>query len=271
MGLFSNLLPIAGTAIGGFFGGAPGAMIGGSIGSGIGGHFNQRSQDRRAQQTEGQTRQYLNDINGIGKQYLEPYIGQGMEAGNMANDEYSRLLQDPQSFVNAILASYKPSEGYQFKENHLRRGAANTAAAGGFAGTQYDTDNQSALINALLSDDMQQYFNNVSGAYGTGLSGKENVAGRGFNASSNLADFLGSNASQQAGLTYKAGNERNANRADYQNQQLQNAQNIGGGLFDMYRNRQQPTGASAPPGGAPYRAGHPNAYGATVPGAAWMR
>lgn len=274
MGLFSSLLPVAGGIAGGVIGGPAGAMIGSQVGSGIGGYFNQRSSDKAMRQNQGQIQDRLNQISGIGKQYYEPYIGQGQEAGNRANQEYSKLLDDPTGFVNAIMQSYQPSSGYQFKEDRLKRSAANTSAAGGFAGTQYDSDNQTALVNSLMSEDMQQYLSNILGVHGKGLAGKELVAGRGYDASTGLADFLGSNMGQQAGVDYRFGQDRNAGRNNYNDQMLQLGGQIGGGLWNQNtpgkvwdgRAPQQPQGGVGPTIG-----GYGGPYRNNVPGAAWVR
>lgn len=275
MGLFSSLLPVAGGIAGGFFGGPAGAMMGSQIGSGIGGALNQRSSDKKMRQNQQQVQDRLNQVNGIGKQYYDPYINQGLEAGNRANQEYSSMLDDPTGFVNAIMQSYQPSSGYQFKEDRLKRNAANTSAAGGFAGTQYDNDNQSALINALLGEDMQQYLQNVSGVHGKGLAGKELVAGRGYDASSSLADFLGSNMGQQAGVDYRFGQDRNSGRNNYNNQMLDLGGQIGGQVWGNTPGRiwdgrgQQGTGGTGGPG--PTIGGYGGPYRSNVPGAAWVR
>lgn len=250
MGLFSSILPVAGGIAGGFFGGPMGASIGSGIGSGVGGFFDQRSEQKGMRRNAAQAQDFLNQIHGIGKQYLGPYIQPGLEAGGRADTEYSKMLDDPTGFVNAILESYQPSAGYQFKEDRLKRGAANTAAAGGFAGTQYDVDNQAALVNSLLSDDMQQYLSNILGVHGAGLAGKEGVADRGFNAAGNLADFLGSTLGAQAGLSYGAGRDRIKSRSAYDDAML----GLGGDIAGQIAQRYWP---SKPQG--------------NVPGKSWMR
>ncbi len=276
MGLFSSLLPVAGGIAGGFVGGPAGAMIGSQLGSGIGGYFNQRSSDKHMRQNQQQVQDRLNQISGVGKQYYEPYIGQGQEAGNRANQEYSNMLDDPSGLINAIMQSYQPSTGYQFKEDRLKRSAANTSAAGGFAGTQYDADNQTALVNSLLSEDMQQYLQNVMGVHGQGLAGKELVAGRGYDASSSLADFLGSNMGQQAGVDYRFGQDRNSGRNNYNNQMLDLGGQIGGGMWNpntpgkVWDGRRQPAGVQQP-GQGPVQGGYGGPYRGNIPGAAWVR
>lgn len=130
---------------------------------------------------------YFNQIPGIAHKNLDPYIMPGEQA---------------QGFVDKILASYKPSQGYQFKENRLKQGLANTAAAGGFSGTQYDQEQQGALMNSLMGDDMQQYLQNVLGVHNNS-----------FNASNALNDIEGGAMQQQGTMAFgaaEAGNQRNS-------------------------------------------------------------
>ena len=59
---------------------------------------------------------------------------------------------------------------------------------------------------------MQQYLQNVLGLYNTGLSGEEGIAGRGYNASSSLADLLGGGLNQQANLAFQGQQQQNTNK-----------------------------------------------------------
>lgn len=146
--------------------------------------------------------QFLNQIPGIGKQYYEPYIQRGNEAQGRANNQYNRMAENPTDFINQIISSYKPSEGYKFREKNALNAARNSAAAGGFSGTHNDQMGQAELVNGLMGNDMQQWLQNILGAQGTGLQGLENESNRGFQSSGNLADYLGSALGQRAGLAH---------------------------------------------------------------------
>lgn len=146
--------------------------------------------------------QYLNQIPGVGQKYLQPYVDEG---------------RNPTAFIDQIMQSYKPSSGYQFKEDRLRRNAGNEAAAGGFRGTPTDTENQSQLINALLGEDMQQYINNVLG-----------IHKQGYQASSDLTDLLGSNLATQGELGFRGAESKNANRIALLKQLLETGGNLAG-------------------------------------------
>ena len=181
---------------------------------------------------------YFNQIPGIAHKNLDPYIMPGEQA---------------QGFVDKILASYKPSQGYQFKENRLKQGLANTAAAGGFSGTQYDQEQQGALMNSLMGDDMQQYLQNVLGVHNNS-----------FNASNALNDIEGGAMQQQGTMAFgqaEAGNQRNADLRSALLKLLGTGAgaflgrptgaavggSIGGGLSNLFnRNRSGQTGNAMP-------------------------
>lgn len=156
---------------------------------------------------------YLNQVSGVGQQYYNPFIQQGQRAGGIAQGQYDQLAQDPMAFINEIMAGYSPSTGYQFKKDQLSKGLGASAAAGGFRGTSGDQMAQGDLINSLLGQDMQQWLQNVVGAQGIGLQGQENAINRGYDASSSLADYLGTNLGNQAGLAAGSAQFKNNKRA----------------------------------------------------------
>ncbi len=176
---------------------------------------------------------YLQQIPQHGQQAFQPFINQGQNADQILGGEYANLLQnrpdysqqgnDPVGYLNQLLGQYQPSAGFGYRKNQLTKGAAADAAAGGFRGTQGDIQNQAELVNALMGGDMQQFLANVLGIqeygqagqerqHGAGLQGFQGIADRGFNAGGSLADFLGNNLGQQAGLQFQGQNQRNANR-----------------------------------------------------------
>lgn len=157
---------------------------------------------------------YLNQIPGVGHNAYDEYINQGREAGSNTHNQYQNLINDPQSFINQIMGGYKPSEGYQFQKGELEKALSNTAAAGGIAGTPQDQMAQGEAIQGLLSKDQQQWLKNVLGRYDIGLQGSENEAGRGYQASGSLADILGGNLNQQAGLAFQDQQQKNKSRND---------------------------------------------------------
>jgi hypothetical protein len=158
--------------------------------------------------------QYLNQISGVAHQGYDPYVNQGREASGRTQQTYEELMKDPTAFINKLMEGYKPSEGYNYQKELLQRELGNTAAAGGFAGTALDQENQGTAIQKLLSGDMQQFLNNILGVFNTGLKGEEGIAGRGYNATQQLTDTLGNSLNQQGGLAFQNQQQQNQNRSD---------------------------------------------------------
>lgn len=142
---------------------------------------------------------YLNQIPGMAQQNLSPYIQQGFQGDQQAQNAYGNIgslygnaedyyqpnnevsqgyrgmSQNPLEYVNQIMRGYQPSEGYKYKENRMLNGARNSAASGGFAGTHNDQEYQADMIRGLLGQDMQQHYGNVMGAQNQGLQGLERM------------------------------------------------------------------------------------------------
>lgn len=168
---------------------------------------------------------YLNQIPGAVSPYYQPYIQQGQQAGSQAASVYERMSQDPTSFINQLMSSYSPSKGFQFQKDLALKEQRNTAAQGGFSGTQYDQMRQAELANSLANKDMYTWLNTVLGAQGAGLSGQQQLANQGFGASTSLGDIMGSNLAQQGALAFQGQNARN--------QQLSGLLGAGAGLAGM--------------------------------------
>lgn len=157
---------------------------------------------------------YLDQIPGTVKPYLDPYVQEGRTAGEALNPIYGRMSQDPTAFLNELMGKYTPSTGYKFKENEMLRAAQNSAAQGGYAGTRNAQMEQSDLVRGLLGQDMQEFLTNLLGIQGRGIAGQEQRVGRGFDASTDLANILGSNLGQKATLGFQGQAQQNQNRAD---------------------------------------------------------
>lgn len=156
--------------------------------------------------------QYLNKIPDVGHQYYDPYINQGQESGMNAHHEYDSMTKDPTGFINKLMEQYQPSQGYQFQKGQLEKALGSAAAAGGVAGTPLDQMNQGQAIQGLLSGDMQQFLQNALNAHTQGLTGQENEATRGFNASGNMADLMGGSLNQQGGIAFNQAQQQNQNK-----------------------------------------------------------
>jgi len=155
--------------------------------------------------------QYLKQIPGIGQKYYNPFIESGKNAGNLLQGEYGKLL-NPTSFIDEIIKHYNESEGSKYERNELGRGIGATAAAGGIAGTPEHQKEYGDMAQKLMSRDMQTFLQNALGVYGTGLTGEQDIYGKGYEASGNLADMLGGTLGSQAGLAFQSASQRNANK-----------------------------------------------------------
>lgn len=176
---------------------------------------------------------YLDQIPGIGKQYYNPFIESGQKAGGILEGEYGKQL-DPTSFIDQIMQHYSMSKGAEYEQDKLGRGIGATAAAGGFAGTPEHQRQYGEMADKIMSGDMQQYLQNALGVYGGGISGEQDLYGKGYQASGSLADLLGGNLSSQAGLGFQSASQTNAGRDAFLNALIkafsQGAGAAGGGV-----------------------------------------
>lgn len=155
---------------------------------------------------------YLNQIGPMAQENLGPWQQQGQQAQMQNQEQYNRLVSSPADFYNELRATYSPSEGYKFKQDQMQRAMAGQAAAGGRISTPENQAAQARLTRDLLAEDEMAYMDRVLGLYGTGLQGNELISGRGFGAAGDLANILGTNLTQQAGLAYKQQENENAKR-----------------------------------------------------------
>ncbi len=184
-------------------------------------------------------RPHFEQIPGIGREAYNPFIKSGQEAEQIANPIYGQMSQDPNAFLDNIMRGYTPSEGYRFKERYLQQNAHNTAAAGGFAGTENDVLGRNEMVRGSLGQDMQEFLANILGIQGAGLTGQENRINRGYKGASSLADLLAGNQNAMGTLAYQGAHgqnqfnqgERGQNMAFFSNL-LSSAGNLfGGGGF----------------------------------------
>ena len=144
----------------------------------------------------------LGKIQGYGQQAYNPFIQQGQQAGQQLSPMYQSQAQNPTGQYNDIMSQYQPSAGYQYKQGKLNQMMHNTAAAGGYAGTGGDQQQRGELTNSLMGEDMQQFLKDILGIQGAGMKGLEGQAERGYGAAGNLADYMGTAGSQNAGANY---------------------------------------------------------------------
>ncbi len=168
----------------------------------------------------------LNRIPEYGYNAYNPFIQQGQEANQGLPQQYQQQAFDPAGYLHGMESQYQESPFMQYRKKQLMKSAGNTAAAGGFYGTENDVNNRSEMINALMGEDMQQYLQNVGGIQGRGLEGLESRVGRGFDASSNLADYLGGVGGARAAYSGMSAGHRGESLGNTWNS-LSNLINIG--------------------------------------------
>lgn len=153
---------------------------------------------------------YLDKIPGYVNQYMQPYIDTGLEAGNIAQDQYAKWVTDPYGAYNEIYSNYNASPSYQYQSDQMHEAAENSAAAGGYAGTEADYNKQMEMENALLDQDFSNYMNYILGMQNSGLAGEQNMYNTGFGASSQALNGMNNYATQSAANQFAGTQSSNA-------------------------------------------------------------
>ena len=165
---------------------------------------------------QAEANKYLNRVPAVGEKYYNPFITGGQQAGTTLQGEYGKML-NPTSFIDDLMKNYSLSKGAEYERNELGRGIGATAAAGGYAGTPEHQKAYGDMANDIMSKDMQQYLQNALRVYGAGVTGEQDIYGKGFQSSGAMADLLGGTLGSEAGLAYKSASDRNADRSAFLN------------------------------------------------------
>ncbi len=152
---------------------------------------------------------YLKQIPGQLHSIYDPYAQQGKDAYNQLNPQYTQMNQDPTGYLDKIMQQYRPSAGYQLKEQEGLQAAGNSAAAGGMRGSLQDIKNSSRLADSLMGEDMQQWLQNVMGIQGAGMQGQQHFYDTGYNAASNLGGDLSNVLGTQGQLAFQGQSQQN--------------------------------------------------------------
>jgi hypothetical protein len=207
-----------------FRGGAQGGIIPG-IASGFIGHADPQKEANK----------YLDQIPGELRKYLEPYIKNGMiSLDNLRgiSGEYESMYKDPNAIISRIGSGYQQSPGYQWRLNQGENAINNAAASGGMAGTAQHQQQAGQLAGDLANQDFQNYLEQALGVYRGGLSGRtgieQDIFGKGYGASGDLAASLANLLKGKAGLAYEDAAGRNKSNSDAWSSLLSNAKSIGG-------------------------------------------
>lgn len=157
---------------------------------------------------------YLDKAESATRAGYDPYIQRGQQAGDVLGGQYDSMVNDPAAFVNHLMESYKPSSQYQYKSNQLSNELSNTARAGGVAGTPRHQQQQAELLDSLMGNDIQQWYNNLMGVYDQGLKGYQGWDTQGYDASTGEAGDLSNIYGSQATLAYKGAEQHNSKHND---------------------------------------------------------
>lgn len=157
---------------------------------------------------------YIEKIGPMAEQRYNPYIQQGQQAGQNVQGQYEQLTNDPGNFLNQLMSGYTPSKGFDFKKDQALQAMRNSAAAGGFSGTEADQIRQGELANSLSSQDMYDWVDRALGLYGRGLEGQQGFSNQGYNANQSLTDILGNSLNQQGGLAFQGQAQHNQGLMD---------------------------------------------------------
>lgn len=128
---------------------------------------------------------YLDKIPGYTDQYMQPYIDMGNTAGGIAQDQYAKWIQDPYGAYNDIYSNYNASPWYDYESDQMHKASENSAAAGGYTGTENDYTKQMEIENALMDQDFSKYMDYILGMQKAGLSGEQQMYNTGYGASTN--------------------------------------------------------------------------------------
>lgn len=165
---------------------------------------------------------YYNQIPGMLQNAYNPWIQGGMQDYGMYQGQLGQLINDPAGKMNSFGKTFQQSPGYQFQVDQSLGAANRAAAAGGMAGSPAEQQSIAGTVNNLANQDYYNYLNHVTGMYGQGMSGLNDMSRMGFQASNSLADSLAASMMNQGNLAYSG-----------QMNQNQSNQGMWGGLFGM--------------------------------------
>lgn len=192
---------------------------------------------------------YLNQVVPMAENRLNPYINRGNEAGDLLHGEYQNLVNNPYGKYEDIFNNYTPSGGFKLQLDQAMKAMQNSAAAGGYAGTEADQFRQADLARQLASQDFQNYFNNITGLYGTGLEGEQGFSDQGYGATESLTGIEGDTLGTQAGLAFQGASQKNANRNSLAKALIQALGTAGGAYLGGLAGGPAGAGAGASLGG----------------------
>ena len=198
---------------------------------------------------------YINQIPKQTEQYYMPYIQAGQESIPTLQEQYSKLMGNPELFtsqyeqminspqdvMNKLGGGYKQSPGYEWTLNQALGAGNNAAAAGGMAGTPAHQQFAMTTATGLANQDYYNYLNKMMDLYGGGLQGAQNIYNRGLTgteglyrggqtAATDYANIIASTLATQAAQASLKQQQQNYQQQLAQQQQSQGATGIGSGI-----------------------------------------
>jgi hypothetical protein len=171
---------------------------------------------------------YIQQIPGMARQTLNPYIKAGQQAVPGLQNQFSKLLQNPGGRVNEIGKGYQQSPGLQFAIKQALAAAGHGAAAGGYAGSPQHEFYNMQQATGLANQDYNSWMQNALGEYNQGLAGQQNLYGTGANASNSLAQMISQALAGQGSLAYGAQAMQNEHEANQQKERGSFFDTLGG-------------------------------------------
>lgn len=151
---------------------------------------------------------YLDKIPGILEAHYGPFEQAGVKALPTLEQQYAKLLNNPEILMSQVGSSHRASPGYRFKTEEAIKAANQAAAAGGMLGSPSHQESLMRTVTGLADQDYYNYLQNALGLYGLGLSGQTGLANMGYNAASSLGEDLSRAALNQANLEYTTGQNK---------------------------------------------------------------
>ena len=210
--------------------GSLGSMAGGLFGGGMGSANYTNPADAGLS--------YLQQIPGTISPYYQPYIDTGLGAMGQYYDQMQQLgtAGGASDIYNQLGSGFTASPGYQYNVDQATQAAMNAGANTGMAGSPSVQQALSQNISGMAAQDYDNYMNQVTGLYNTGLGGLNNLTNLGYNASNTLAGDLGQNLAAQGGMAYAGQAGQNLHDMQQQQQQAGMWGALGGGLGGLWDN-----------------------------------
>jgi len=134
------------------------------------------------------------------QKYLMPWYNTGLNDFQLYSNLSSGMAQNPVDFYNNIMNQYTLSPYAQMQSDYISNQVANQAAKGGYLGTPQEMTDLQGNLNRLISQDQQQYYQDVMQPEQMGMGGLQYGSGLGFDATRELGDMFANEAQLAAGM-----------------------------------------------------------------------